>query len=170
MGEMKKKYLIATQHFAEPSSIEPEAFFGNFNTFFMQYNDAKEELARKKEEEELKKNREEKQKMKLTDSLSIPNSSDPTSPSGRLSPCQSPQLGETRRTELTDVEKLEVEDHDMMLGMLGVRGGSPKPPGDEGDFFDGTLSQISAGGTGRRRKKRTTKVSNQRERSSYDTL
>lgn len=37
MGEMKKKYLIATQHFAEPSSIEPEAFFGNFNTFFMHY-------------------------------------------------------------------------------------------------------------------------------------
>ena len=38
---------------------------------------------------------------------------------------------------MTDVEKLEVEDHDMMLGMLGVRGGSPKPQGNHFTVYSG---------------------------------
>ena len=38
MGDMKKKYTIATSHFAEASSVEPETFFGYFNTFIMQYS------------------------------------------------------------------------------------------------------------------------------------
>ena len=37
MGDMKKKYTIATSHFAEASSVEPEVFFGYFNTFMLQY-------------------------------------------------------------------------------------------------------------------------------------
>ena len=37
MGDMKKKYTIATSHFAESSSVEPETFFGYFNTFILQY-------------------------------------------------------------------------------------------------------------------------------------
>lgn len=55
MGDMKKKYTIATSHFAESSNAEPETFFGYFNTFIMQYNDAKEILVKKREEAERKK-------------------------------------------------------------------------------------------------------------------
>ena len=38
MGDMKKKYTIATSHFAESSNVEPETFFGYFNTFILQYS------------------------------------------------------------------------------------------------------------------------------------
>ena len=51
---MKKKYTIATSHFAEPSSSEPEQFFGYFNTFITQFLDGKDELQRRREEEERK--------------------------------------------------------------------------------------------------------------------
>ena len=37
MGDMKKKYTIATSHFAESSNVEPETFFGYFNSFILQY-------------------------------------------------------------------------------------------------------------------------------------
>ena len=37
MGDMKKKYTIATGHFGETSSVEPETFFGYINTFMNQY-------------------------------------------------------------------------------------------------------------------------------------
>lgn len=145
MGDMKKKYTLATSHFAENSSIEPETFFGYFNTFIQQYRDAKDVITKKREEEERKKKKQLAAEAHSAASSPTPRSSRPISPIIFSSP-NSPIPEDLIVDLLPSLEALEQQDHDLMMNDLFALA----PDSGEGS----NSPQLGTGSMRRRRKRK----------------